>query len=125
MSKIKVNWNFGAVRQVEQAVETALEQTAQAVITDVVDEQVMPMDTGTLQNSSTFVETSESSTGVVGIISDTPYARRLYYHPEYSFRTSENKTPVASGFSRGSTATKKILLPMFSQSCSGRISNRR
>ena len=98
MSKIKVNWNFGAVRPVEQAVETALEQTAQAVITDVVDEQVMPMDTGTLQNSSTFVETSESSTGVVGIISDTPYARRLYYHPEYNFRTSENKNAGGKWF---------------------------
>ena len=98
MSKIKVNWNFGAVRQVEQAVATALEQTAQAVITDVVDEQVMPMDTGTLQNSSTFVETSESSTGVVGIISDTPYARRLYYHPEYNFRTSENKNAGGKWF---------------------------
>lgn len=98
MSKIKVNWNFRAVRQVEQAVATALEQTAQAVITDVVDEQVMPMDTGTLQNSSTFVETSESSTGVVGIISDTPYARRLYYHPEYNFRTSENKNAGGKWF---------------------------
>lgn len=98
MSKIKVNWNFGAVRQVEQAVATALEQTAQAVITDVVDEQVMPMDTGTLQNGSTFVETSESSTGVVGIISDTPYARRLYYHPEYNFRTSENKNAGGKWF---------------------------
>lgn len=98
MSKIKVNWNFGAVRQVEQAVATALEQTAQAVITDVVDEQVMPMDTGTLQNSSTFVETSESSTGVVGIISDTPYARRLYYHPEYNFRTSKNKNAGGKWF---------------------------
>ena len=98
MSKIKVNWNFGAVRQVEQAVATALEQTAQAGITDVVDEQVMPMDTGTLQNSSTFVETSESSTGVVGIISDTPYARRLYYHPEYNFRTSENKNAGGKWF---------------------------
>lgn len=98
MSKIKVNWNFGAVRQVEQAVATALEQTAQAMITDVVDEQVMPMDTGTLQNSSTFVETSESSTGVVGIISDTPYARRLYYHPEYNFRTSENKNAGGKWF---------------------------
>lgn len=98
MSKIKVNWNFGAVRQVEQAVATALEQTAQAVITDVVDEQGMPMDTGTLQNSSTFVETSESSTGVVGIISDTPYARRLYYHPEYNFRTSENKNAGGKWF---------------------------
>lgn len=98
MSKIKVNWNFGAVRQVEQAVATALEQTAQAVITDVVDEQVMPMDTGTLQNGSTFVETSESSTRVVGIISDTPYARRLYYHPEYNFRTSENKNAGGKWF---------------------------
>ena len=98
MSKIKVNWNFGAVRQVEQAVATALEQTAQAVITDVVDEQVMPMDTGTLQNGSTFVETSESGTGVVGIISDTPYARRLYYHPEYNFRTSENKNAGGKWF---------------------------
>ena len=98
MSKIKVNWNFGAVRQVEQAVATALEQTAQAVITDVVDEQVMPMDTGNLQNGSTFVETSESGTGVVGIISDTPYARRLYYHPEYNFRTSENKNAGGKWF---------------------------
>lgn len=107
MSKIKVNWNFGAVRQVEQAVATALEQTAQAVITDVVDEQVMPMDTGTLQNSSTFVETSESSTGVVGIISDTPYARRLYYHPEYNFRTSENKNAGGKWFQPWIDSDKK------------------
>ena len=59
MSKIKVNWNFGAVRQVEQAVATALEQTAQAVLADVVDAQVMPMDTGTMQNVSTFVYDEE------------------------------------------------------------------
>lgn len=91
MNKIKVNWNFGAVRQVEQAVATALEQTAQAVLADVVDAQVMPMDTSTLQNASTFVYDAESRTGVVAIVSDAPYAHRLYYHPEYNFRTSENK----------------------------------
>ena len=70
---------------------TALEQTAQAVLADVVDAQVMPMDTGTLQNASTFVYDAESRTGVVAIVSDAPYAHRLYYHPEYNFRTSENK----------------------------------
>ena len=32
MSKIKVNWNFGAVRQVEQAVATALEQDRKSVV---------------------------------------------------------------------------------------------
>lgn len=98
MSKIKVNWNFGAVRQVEQAVATALEQTAQAVITDVVDEQVMPMDTGTLSEASTFLYDAESRTGVVAIVSDTPYARRLYYHPEYNFQTSKNKNAGGKWF---------------------------
>ena len=91
MSKIKVNWNFGAVRQVEQAVATALEQTAQAVLEDVEKEQVMPKDTGTLSEASTFLYDAESRTGVVAIVSDTPYARRLYYHPEYNFQTSKNK----------------------------------
>lgn len=98
MSKIKVNWNFGAVRQVEQAVATALEQTAQAVLADVVDAQVMPTDTGTLQNASTFVYDAESRTGVVAIVSDAPQARRLYYHPEYNFRTSENKNAGGKWF---------------------------
>lgn len=98
MSKIKVNWNFGAVRQVEQAVATALEQTAQAMITDVVDEQVMPMDTGTLSEASTFLYDAESRTGVVAIVSDTPYARRLYYHPEYNFQTSKNKNAGGKWF---------------------------
>ena len=98
MSKIKVNWNFGAVRQVEQAVATALEQTAQAVLEDVEKEQVMPKDTGTLSEASTFLYDAESQTGVVAIVSDTPYARRLYYHPEYNFRTSKNKNAGGKWF---------------------------
>lgn len=98
MSKIKVNWNFGAVRRVEQAVATALEQTAQAVLEDVEKEQVMPKDTGTLSEASTFLYDAESRTGVVAIVSDTPYARRLYYHPEYNFQTSKNKNAGGKWF---------------------------
>ena len=98
MSKIKVNWNFGAVRQVEQAVATALEQTAQAVLEDVEKEQVMPKDTGTLSEESTFLYDAESRTGVVAIVSDAPQARRLYYHPEYSFQTSKNKNAGGKWF---------------------------
>lgn len=98
MSKIKVNWNFGAVRQVEQAVATALEQTAQAVLEDVEKEQVMPKDTGTLSEESTFLYDAESRTGVVAIVSDAPQARRLYYHPEYNFQTSKNKNAGGKWF---------------------------
>lgn len=50
---------------------------------------------GTLQNESTFVDTSESARGRVSLVSSTPYARRLYYHPEYNFYKGEN--PDAGG----------------------------
>lgn len=73
----------------------ALEQTAEAVHTDVVQAQVMPFETGNLQNESTFVDYTDSSRGKCTIVSSTPYARRLYFHPEYNFSTFEN--PFAAG----------------------------
>lgn len=97
MIKVKstVKMNFPRIRQLEQAQITALEQTAEALHTEVVQAQVMPFDTGTLQNEGTFVDYSESRQGKVSIISNTPYARRLYFHPEYHFQTKEN--PNARG----------------------------
>lgn len=92
MIKVKstVKMNFPRIRQLEQAQVTALEQTAEALHTEVVQAQVMPFDTGALQNEGTFVDYSESRQGKVSIISNTPYARRLYFHPEYHFKTKEN-----------------------------------
>lgn len=97
MIKVKstVKMNFPRIRQLEQAQITALEQTAEALHTEVVQAQVMPFDTGTLQGEGTFVDYSESRQGKVSIISNTPYARRLYFHPEYHFQTKEN--PNARG----------------------------
>lgn len=97
MIKVKstVKMNFPRIRQLEQAQITALEQTAEALHTEVVQAQVMPFDTGTLQGEGTFVDYSESRQGKVSIISNTPYARRLYFHPEYRFQTKEN--PNARG----------------------------
>ena len=94
MIKVKstVKMNFPRIRQLEQAQVTALEQTAEALHTEVVQAQVMPFDTGALQTESTFVDYSESRQGKVSIISNTPYARRLYFHPEYHFKTKENPT---------------------------------
>ena len=78
-----------------QAAVTALEQTGEALHTEVVQAQVFPFDTGNLQNESTFVDYSQSKDGKVTLVSNTPYARRLYYHPEYNFQTKEN--PNAKG----------------------------
>lgn len=92
-STILMNW--GRINQLTQAAVTALEQTAEALHTEVVQAQVFPFDTGNLQNESTFVDYSKSASGKVSLISSTPYARRLYYHPEYHFQKYEN--PFAGG----------------------------
>lgn len=90
-----VKMNFPKIRQLTQAQVTALEQTAEAVHTEVVQAHVVPRDTGNLQNESMFVDFSESRNGKVSVVHSTPYARRLYYHPEYHFQTDEN--PNAKG----------------------------
>ena len=93
--KSTVKMNFPRIRQLTQAAVTALELTAEALHTEVVQAQVFPFDTRNLQNESTFVDTSESAKGKVTLVSSTPYARRLYYHPEFHFQKEEN--PNARG----------------------------
>ncbi len=83
------------IKKLTDAQVRALEKTAEALHTDVVQAQVMPRDTGHLQNDSTFVDYSQSKSGTVTLVSQTPYARRLYFHPEYNFRKVEN--PNAQG----------------------------
>ena len=86
---------MGKISQLTKASVTALEKTAEAVHTELVQSQTMPFGEGTLQNTQTFVDYSDSSKGKVSIVSSTPYARRLYYHPEYNFSKEEN--PNAGG----------------------------
>lgn len=96
---IKVNsaikMNFPKIRQLTEAQAKALEMTAEALHMETQQAQVFPRDTGKLQGVGTFVDYSQSSQGKVSIVSTTPYARRLYFHPEYHFQTKEN--PHAKG----------------------------
>ena len=91
----KVKLNMPKIKSLSRAQVTALEQTAEALHTEVVQAQVVPFDTGNLQGESFFVDTSQASSGKVSLVHNTPYARRLYYHPEYQFSKAEN--PNAKG----------------------------
>lgn len=91
----KVKLNMPKIKQLSQAQIEALEQTAEELHTEVEQAQVMPRDTGTMQNESTFVDYSYSARGKVSIVTSTPYVRRMYYHPEYNFQKTEN--PNARG----------------------------
>ncbi len=91
----RVKLNLPKIKQLSKAAVLALEQTAEELHQDIVQEQVVPRDTGTLQGEAFFVDKRESSSGKVGLIHSTPYARRIYYHPEYNFSKVEN--PNARG----------------------------
>lgn len=82
-----VKLNFPRIKQLTRAQVTALEQTAEELHMEVVQAQVVPRRDGTLQGEAFFIDTSESSQGKVTLVHNTPYARRLYFHPEYNFRT--------------------------------------
>lgn len=83
--KSTVKLNMPMVRRLTAAAQVSLAQTAEAIHTNLVQCQVMPRDTSALQNESTFVYTQDIANGKVELVSSTPYARRLYYHPEYNF----------------------------------------
>lgn len=85
----RITINTIAVNQLCDLAKQALVQTAEALRTEVVQAKVVPRDLGTLQNESTFVYTNQINFGKVSLVSSTPYARRLYFHPEYNFHREE------------------------------------
>lgn len=91
----KVKLNVPKINQLSKASITSLEKTVNALHTEVVNAQVMPFDTGNMQNDNTYEDYSNSSKGKVSLVTATPYARRVYFHPEYNFQTKEN--PNAQG----------------------------
>lgn len=78
--KVEITFNKDFIRGLEKAALASAAETLEAVYANLTNEtKTMPFDTGDMQNNQTFVETSE--TGAV-LITGSPQARRLYYHPE-------------------------------------------
>lgn len=93
--KSKLTLFKSKIKRLDKAQVVALEKTAEALHTEVVQAQVVPRETGALQNENFFVDNTHSSKGTVSLVHSTPYARRLYFHPEYNFNKDEN--PNAKG----------------------------
>ena len=115
---VKTTVDTAKLAAIDAAAQRALALTAEVIHGQVVQAQVMPFRTGHLQNESTFVDQSGASEGHVDIVSATPYARRLYFHPEYNFDHTNNPSaggmwfePWANGeYSESATATFAALL---------------
>lgn len=106
-AKVKGKINLKNNAMIKQIAIQSLVETADAVKGDLQRSQTMPFDTGNLQNRSTFVDDSKKNSGKVSIVSDTPYARRLYMHPEYNFRKDKNKNAGGEWFESYINGNKK------------------
>lgn len=96
--KSTVKINKQRVKEIEKSAIISLEQTAEATRTELINKGYMPFDNGTLQNEATFVDATDINNGKVSLVSATPYARRLYFHPEYDFQTVNNSNARGEWF---------------------------
>lgn len=97
MANYKYKVNMNGVAAIHKQLTTAVEQTAEATVGDLKASQTLPYNVGTLDLSTTWSRDS-AKVGVVSISSNTPYARRLYFHPEYNFRKTNNRNAGARWF---------------------------
>lgn len=107
--KSRVKLNSVKIKQLEEAAITALAQATDAVYSDLKNSETIPFAVGTL-NDSTFIDLSEVKQGKTYIVSSTPYARRLYYHPEYHFYKGEHKNAGGKWFAPYEEGGKKSSL---------------
>lgn len=106
---MKITLDQVNIKKINESARLALVETAEAIKTDLIQSQTMPFRTGNLQNDSTFVDDKKAVKGIVKIVSDTPYTRKIYFHPEYRFRKDKNPNAGGKWFDTYITGDKKDL----------------
>lgn len=74
--------------EVDERVQNALKLTAEALVGEIVEADVIPRMTGRMEDHTALADVSEAKYGKVSITSPGPYGARLYQHPEYNFHRS-------------------------------------
>ena len=95
MAGFKFKPNFASIKKVNAVTLKALEATGEKMLAEKIDAQEIPFAEGTLQNVQSGVDKDRLKSGEIEIYHDTPYAMRLYFHPEYNFNQEFN--PNAKG----------------------------
>ena len=93
MPKVEIKLNPSVLESIHRAAQDAALETMGALRGEIVTARVTPRDQGYLEGSGgavdQFGEGDQIHTTLC--IGDTPYARRLYYHPEYNFQKVNNE----------------------------------
>ena len=85
----------------------ALMQTAHEVLADLQGSGTMPIESGHLQNEATYVCLARKKQDVAAVVSDTVYARRKFFHPEFNFDRRVNKQAGGRWFDAYTVGVKR------------------
>lgn len=106
---IAIDFDDKALKRIEETAKRSAVSTLELLMTDLVSSEVMPFDTGDMQNNQTFV--AESDDDKVSLVTGSPQARRLYYHPEYKFQQGKNSNAGAKWLEPYISGGKKDFIP--------------
>ena len=92
MPKVEIKLSSAALGRLDRIVQDAALEAVGQLRTAVNNAQVMPFDYGKMQNDFTSVVQLPDGEDIhTMLVTDTAYARRLYFHPEYNFQDANNK----------------------------------
>lgn len=106
---MKITLNKTNIKIIEKNSQEALLDTAEAVKTDLIQSQTMPFDSGVMQNDSTFVDDKRIIKGIARLVTDTPYARKVYFDPEINIKQEKNPNAKQYWFEDYISGSKKNL----------------
>lgn len=100
MPNVEIVLNLSGLENIRRAAQDAALESMGALRGEIIAAQVVPKNTGELERSmgaiDQFYDGDKLHTTLC--IGDEPYARRLYFHPEYNFQQAgEAKNPNAQG----------------------------
>lgn len=96
MPTVEIKLNLAALDYINRAAQDAALEAVGQLRTAVNNAQVMPFDNGKMQDDFTsVVQFGDEEEIHTQLVTDTAYARRLYFHPEYNFQYVNN--PNAQG----------------------------
>lgn len=106
---MKITYNTKNINMINEVAKLSLLDTAEAIKTDLIQSQTMPFDTGVMQNDSTFVDNKRIIKGIARIVTDTPYARKVYFDPEITIHQDQNPNAKQRWFDDYVSGEKKHL----------------
>lgn len=84
---VEVKFDMQAIARLTRAAFEAAELTMEDLRTDLNNSATMPRASGDMQDNQTFVAKTDNG---ASLVTGSPQARRLYYHPEYNFQQGHN-----------------------------------